>query len=40
MNPQSGVANLDLNPVLLGARGEGCVALDAVVYKAVTNVTT
>ncbi|MBC8008351.1 MAG: acetate--CoA ligase family protein [Prolixibacteraceae bacterium] len=32
MNPQSGVANLDLNPVLVGARGEGCVALDAVVY--------
>jgi len=32
MNPQSGVVNLDLNPVLVGARGEGCVALDAVVY--------
>jgi acyl-CoA synthetase (NDP forming) len=28
----SDVANLDLNPVLVGAAGEGCVALDAVVY--------
>jgi acyl-CoA synthetase (NDP forming) len=28
----SGVVNLDLNPVLVGAAGEGCVALDAVVY--------
>ena len=33
MDPQSGVVNLDLNPVLVGAKGEGCVALDAVVYK-------
>jgi hypothetical protein len=32
MNPRSGVVNLDLNPVLVGATGEGCVALDAVVY--------
>ena len=32
MNPQTGVVNLDLNPVLVGAKGEGCVALDAVVY--------
>ncbi len=32
MNPQAGVVNLDLNPVLVGATGEGCVALDAVVY--------
>jgi acetate---CoA ligase (ADP-forming) len=29
---QAGIANLDLNPVLVGAAGEGCVALDAVVY--------
>ena len=29
---QGGVVNLDLNPVLVGATGEGCVALDAVVY--------
>ena len=36
MNPLSGVVNLDLNPVLVGAKGEGCVALDAVVYKSVT----
>jgi acyl-CoA synthetase (NDP forming) len=31
-DPKSGVVNLDLNPVLVGARGEGCVALDGVVY--------
>lgn len=36
MNPSAKVVNLDLNPVLVGAKGEGCVALDAVVYKAVT----
>lgn len=35
MNPESRVSNLDLNPVLVGAKGEGCVALDAVVYEAV-----
>jgi hypothetical protein len=29
---QAGIANLDLNPILIGAEGEGCVALDAVVY--------
>jgi acyl-CoA synthetase (NDP forming) len=32
MKPASKVVNLDLNPVLVGAKGEGCVALDAVVY--------
>jgi len=32
MDPASKVVNLDLNPVLIGAKGEGCVALDAVVY--------
>ena len=32
MDPSSKVVNLDLNPVLGSARGEGCVALDAVVY--------
>lgn len=30
---QAGITNVDLNPLLTGARGEGCVALDAVVYK-------
>jgi len=29
---QAGIANLDLNPILVGAVGEGCTALDAVVY--------
>lgn len=28
----SGVVSLDINPVMVGARGEGCEALDAVVY--------
>jgi acyl-CoA synthetase (NDP forming) len=32
LRPSSGVASLDLNPVLVGASGEGCLALDAVVY--------
>jgi succinyl-CoA synthetase beta subunit len=32
MKPRCGVVNLDLNPVLVGAKGEGCIALDAVVY--------
>jgi acyl-CoA synthetase (NDP forming) len=27
------IASLDLNPVLVGAAGEGCVALDAVVFE-------
>lgn len=36
MAPETKVVNLDLNPVLVGAAGEGCVALDAVVYTAVT----
>jgi len=31
-DPSAGVVNLDLNPVLVGAAGERCVALDAVVY--------
>ncbi|MEX0961023.1 MAG: acetate--CoA ligase family protein [Burkholderiales bacterium] len=31
-DPQAGVVNLDVNPMLVGARGEGCVALDGVVY--------
>jgi hypothetical protein len=35
MNPELRVSNLDLNPVLIGARGVGCVALDAVVYTTV-----
>jgi len=32
MSPQAAPVTLDLNPVLAGAKGEGCVALDAVVY--------
>ncbi|MGD2139528.1 MAG: acetate--CoA ligase family protein [Burkholderiales bacterium] len=29
----AGVTNVDINPLALGACGEGCVALDAVVYR-------
>ncbi len=29
---RAGVANIDLNPLLVGVRGEGCLALDAVIY--------
>jgi hypothetical protein len=28
------VTNLDINPVIVGRRGQGCVAVDAVVYRA------
>lgn len=28
----AGVSNLDINPLLVGVRGDGCLALDAVVY--------
>ena len=31
-DPTAGIDSLDLNPLLVGARGEGCLALDAVVY--------
>jgi acetate---CoA ligase (ADP-forming) len=37
IDSKSGVMNLDLNPVLVGAKGEGCVALDGVVYRTVTS---
>ncbi|HMN79340.1 MAG TPA: acetate--CoA ligase family protein [Burkholderiaceae bacterium] len=29
----AGVVNVDVNPLMVGAQGEGCVALDAVVYR-------
>ncbi|HEX7954473.1 MAG TPA: acetate--CoA ligase family protein, partial [Burkholderiales bacterium] len=32
LDARAGVVNLDLNPMLVGAAGEGCMALDAVVY--------
>jgi acyl-CoA synthetase (NDP forming) len=28
------ITNLDINPVIVGAHGEGCVAVDAVIYQA------
>lgn len=33
--PGAGVTQLDVNPVIVGAVGEGCVAVDAVVYRTV-----
>ena len=34
LDDSSAVTNLDINPVIVGARGSGCVAVDAVVYRA------
>lgn len=34
VDEDAAVTNLDINPVIVGARGEGCVAVDAVVYRA------
>jgi len=34
-DPAAGIASLDVNPVIVGARGEGCVAVDALVFRAV-----
>jgi acetate---CoA ligase (ADP-forming) len=34
-DPAAGIASLDVNPVIVGARGQGCVAVDALVYRAV-----
>jgi len=31
--PGCRIASLDLNPVLVGSTGEGCLALDAVVFE-------
>jgi acetate---CoA ligase (ADP-forming) len=32
-DPEAGISQLDINPVMVRARGEGCVALDAVIYQ-------
>ena len=32
-DPQSGISQLDINPVMVHAAGSGCVALDAVIYR-------
>ncbi|MEP7056999.1 MAG: acetate--CoA ligase family protein, partial [Caldimonas sp.] len=29
----AGITQLDINPLIVGARGEGCVAVDAVIYR-------
>ncbi len=33
LDPAAGVMSLDLNPVMLGSAGKGCVVVDAVVFK-------
>ena len=35
LDDSAGIVNLDLNPVLIGSAGEGCWAVDAVVYTTV-----
>ncbi|MFP5406050.1 MAG: acetate--CoA ligase family protein, partial [Gammaproteobacteria bacterium] len=35
LDQDAGVTNLDINPVIVGAPGEGCLAVDAVVYRSV-----
>lgn len=32
-DPEAGIAQLDINPLMVRARGQGCVALDAVIYR-------
>ena len=32
-DPLAGISQLDVNPVMVSARGHGCVALDAVIYQ-------
>jgi acyl-CoA synthetase (NDP forming) len=32
-DPVAGISQLDINPVMVRARGQGCVALDAVIYQ-------
>lgn len=32
-DPRAGISQLDINPLMVRARGQGCVALDAVVYQ-------
>ena len=34
LDEEAAVVALDINPVIVGARGEGCVAVDAVVFTA------
>jgi acyl-CoA synthetase (NDP forming) len=33
LDRREGLTNLDINPVIVGAQGEGCVAVDAVIYR-------
>jgi acyl-CoA synthetase (NDP forming) len=32
-DPSAGIVSLDVNPMIVGARGEGCVAVDALVLR-------
>ena len=36
----AGITQLDINPVIVGARGEGCVAVDAVIFRAADGATS
>ena len=33
LDPQAGIYQLDINPVMVRAQGQGCAALDAVIYR-------
>jgi hypothetical protein len=33
-DPEAGVMSIDLNPVMLNSAGDGCVVVDAVVFRA------
>ena len=33
LEPQAGIVQLDINPVMVLAQGQGCAALDAVIYR-------
>lgn len=33
LDPKAGICQLDINPVMVRAQGQGCAALDAVIYR-------
>ena len=33
LDASAGITQLDINPLIVGAPGQGCVAVDAVVYR-------
>ena len=40
LDDAAGITALDINPLIVGARGEGCVAVDAVIYREGTPAAT